>query len=174
MLFDPEMNIAEIKENLVFLEALDLVDHGDRDIKRVRVQPQTKLGRRLLDEKVVDRLNIDTLAYPYNFKDPIIQQIADEYDTWEKTVKEQLYRLQALTRGEAFKQRDQTKYTKLLGRFRRLDFEYLKALVLEAEMRSEAITNNLMEKTCKRKELLAELDSLVFGVNTLTIEPLTC
>ena len=97
-----------------------------------------------------------------------------KYEAWEKPFKDKLYLLQALTRGEAFKLIDQKDCRKLLGEFRRLDVEYLKALVLKSELGSEIIKVNLMGITCERSELLVKLDSLVFSIHNLTIEPLIC
>jgi radical SAM superfamily enzyme YgiQ (UPF0313 family) len=174
MMFDSEVTVTEVKENIDFLGKLGLIEHGERYIKRVRIEPETELASRLLDEKLIDKFDIDTLSYPYNFKDPLIQLIADEYEDWEKPFKDKLYLLQALTRGEAFKSIDQKYCTKLLGEFRRLDVEYLKALILKSELGSEIIKVDLQGITCKRDALLVKLDSLLFSVHNLTIEPLTC
>ncbi len=97
MMFDPEMTIADLKDNVVFLEKLSLVEHGERDIKKVRIEPKTGLERRLTHKKIMEGLNVDSLSYSYKFKDPAIQQIVNKFESWEDTAKEKVYSLQAQT-----------------------------------------------------------------------------
>ena len=169
MMFDPEMTLKDLNENLCFLQELNLVEHGERHIKKVRVEPMTDLERKLKSENIVESLNVDSLSYSYSFSNSVIQKIFDEYEAWEKPVKEIVYSLQAQVRGE-FNEEYKNKKMKLLAQIRRVDFEYLKGLVTKAEQNNERIQFKLTELTYERNYLISQIDSSNLSISPLTVE----
>ena len=143
-------------------------------MQRVRIEPQTGLERKLLREKLIDKLNVNTLSYPYKFKNPLIQPLVNEYEIWEKAATEKLYFLQALTRGEAAKGNNQEKIRKMLGNLRRLDFEYLKALIAKYDHSYDKATMSFIEIKLKRNLLLAQLDLICPRGQANEIEAIVC
>lgn len=82
ILFDPLMNIIELKESLEFLERTGLHRDVSRFAKRLRVVPHTTY----CDKYKVDKLgyNKESVEYYYNFNDQTIQCLYDKYTEWEK------------------------------------------------------------------------------------------
>ncbi len=160
IMFDPEMTLEDLEENMNFLERLGLVDHDARDIKKVRVEPGTTLERRLFKQKVISLLDVNNLSYPYKFENHLIEKIVGAYEAWEEPVRDEVYTLQARARGEVESEDIRTKRRRLLGKFRRVDFEVLEALVEEFKRTNENNQPNIDIFYKKRENLIEQLHSV--------------
>ena len=82
ILFDPLMNIIELKESLEFLERTGLHKDISRFAKRLRVVPHTTY----CDNYKVNKqgYNKESVEYYYTFNDLRIQSLYDKYIEWEK------------------------------------------------------------------------------------------
>lgn len=143
IMFDPEMTLNDLEENVDFLQRTHMVDHDARYIKAVRVQPDTELERKLRAKGMLSsELNVDTLTYSYRFEDPIIQMIFDAFQHWEKDVVDIIWSIQANTRGEG-EAGDRGRSRMLLTRLRSLDFEFLVRCISVARVGHGALPGNL-------------------------------
>lgn len=129
IMFDPEMSIADLKENMEFIKNCGLINHDARDVKKVRIEPGTELAVQSIGKDNVFDLDVDSLTYDYTFKDPLVQRIWDIYQKWESGSIETVYKFQGLTRGEIDSENRRLEMKATLGKFRENDYYILKSLI---------------------------------------------
>lgn len=161
IMFDPEMTLSDLKENLDFIKKADLMDHDARYIKKVRVEPGTELEEELRAKKIIGiELDVNSLTYPYKFNDSLVQKIFDGYKNWEKDALEVVYSIQGRSRGEISSEEERNELKRFLGKFRRLDFEILETCISTLEKSPEDFDGlERVEKTFqeKRSRLIEEV-----------------
>ena len=126
IMFDPEMTLDELEENISFISRTKLYKYGANIIKRLRIESYTEIARTLSDND--KEFDLDNLEYKYTFRNPIIQKIYDSYDEWNSNYS--TYELQSEYRGEVncLGERQKTKQ-KLIDR-RELEFRKLQELFM--------------------------------------------
>jgi radical SAM superfamily enzyme YgiQ (UPF0313 family) len=125
ILFDPQLTIQELSDNIEYIANLELSKYDARSIKRLRIQPYTKYADSLIST-LKQPLDLNNIEYPYDFIDSDVKNIYKNYELWENKFKDIIWRFQALTRGERVPQREILKEN--LGEIRNIDFDYLKML----------------------------------------------
>jgi radical SAM superfamily enzyme YgiQ (UPF0313 family) len=167
IMFDPEMTFRDLKENLEFIRNTDLIDHDARDMKKVRVEPGTKLEEMLKVKKIIGpKFDVNSLSYSYVFLDPLVQKVFDAYQEWEKGALDVVYTIQGRCRGEASSEKERSRLKKFLGRFRRLDFEFLEACIRIAEESSgdlDEIEAGKKKLQNARSKLLQEVPKYLYS-----------
>ena len=101
IMFDPEMNIQELTDNISFLKDTGLNKHDARMTKSLRIEPGTPLVKEYSDKEMISgTLDIDNLIYPYRWKHSQTQDVYEIYSEWERELSDEVYTIQASTRGE--------------------------------------------------------------------------
>ena len=126
IMFDPYMTLAELKENIDFLERTGLANTSSKVTGALREQAGSAFGNSRRDDGAV--LDIDSLSYPSQFKDETVNQIFGYFKSWEDETKDLVYALQGTTRGNA-SDAERAKAEELLIRLRRSNLNFLKACV---------------------------------------------
>ncbi len=156
ILFDPFLKYEELCKNLSYLETIKLNDYDSRSIKRLRVQPLTSVAHKYKDV-LVGGLDINNLEYPYRFIDKKVEYVYNLYSEWETKYSGEVYRIQALSRGEVESEEKRERTKKLLSIVRDNDFDVLKNIAYYIE---GSITDigyrNRMDNSLKQKESVLE------------------
>ncbi|MDH5414450.1 MAG: hypothetical protein OEW87_09960, partial [Flavobacteriaceae bacterium] len=130
-----------------------LIDHDARDIKRVRIEPSTDLAQQLIEKDYVYDLDVDSLTYNYDFKDPLIQRIWDVYKDWESKSLDVVYKFQGYTRGEIESEKKRLDMKSILGKFRENDYNMLHSLIKLGIENSDLLNDNkYVEKYIRKYE----------------------
>lgn len=134
IMFDPEMNLSELRANLEFVEAAGLRFHDARLTKKLRVEPGTPVLRNYGERNLLTGpLDIDDLTYPYRWLDSRVAAVHDRFAIWERERSDVIYELQARTRGEVGSEAIRGQRRRHLGDLRSLDLDVLWSLVGAAE-----------------------------------------
>ncbi|MDH5744578.1 MAG: radical SAM protein, partial [Candidatus Aminicenantes bacterium] len=153
IMFDPEMTLQDLIDNMKFIEECGLIDHDARDIKRVRIEPSTDLAQQLIEKDYVYDLDVDSLTYNYDFKDPLIQRIWDVYKDWESKSLDVVYKFQGYTRGEIESEKKRLDMKSILGKFRENDYNMLHSLIKLGIENSDLLNDNkYVEKYIRKYE----------------------
>lgn len=125
IMFDPELSIGELEENMGFVEEFQLYNYGSNFIKRLRVQSYTGFERKLnaRDKFVFD---LDNLEYSYRFNDNKVQTIYDLYSDIDWDV--YAYQLQNVCRGEVETEEVRLELKKRIADLRKVQFLCLKRI----------------------------------------------
>jgi radical SAM superfamily enzyme YgiQ (UPF0313 family) len=84
ILFDPEMSFRELLESTNYLKELNLSRHDSRSLKKLRVQPLTKMASRYQKLKLIKgNLHINNLDYPVEYKDEKVIETMNLFTDWE-------------------------------------------------------------------------------------------
>jgi hypothetical protein len=122
IMFDPEMTINELAENISFVSRTKLYKYGANIIKRLRIESYTELAK--IFQKS-GRFDLDNVEFDYSFRDTTIQKIYDSYMEWNCNFD---YALQTNYRGEVNSTEErQINKQKLIAR-RVQEFEKLQEL----------------------------------------------
>ncbi|EKD63132.1 MAG: radical SAM protein [uncultured bacterium] len=82
--FDKESSLGDLKESIRFLRETGLDHRHPRVIKKMRIQPGTVAGRNFLGYPGEDKpINMDLLAYEYDFDDPQVVEVHNRFLEWE-------------------------------------------------------------------------------------------
>ncbi len=156
ILFDPFLKYEELCKNLSYLETIKLNDYDSRSIKRLRIQPLTSIEHKYKDV-IVGGLDINNLEYPYRFIDEKVEYAYNLYSEWEVKYSREVYRMQALSRGEVESEETREKIKKLLSVIRDNDFKVLKNITHYIEGSITDIEyRNRMDNSLKQKESVLE------------------
>jgi hypothetical protein len=133
IMFDPEMQLEELRHNLDFLRASDLWTHDARLTKSLRLQAGTP---QLLEFEgkglVAGSLDLDDLTYPYRWLDPRAEAVHNVFRAWEQKAIEDVYLLHSATRGEVPCEEQRRFLRAVLGQIRAAEHRALDALVQAA------------------------------------------
>ena len=126
IMFDPEMSLIDLSDNLSFIHNFGLDNIDGRLTKPLLVLPQTGIAERLLKKGVIDCLvNIEDLYSTYKFLVPEVQIIYDTFSQWEKEASEPIYAIQSRMRGEVTSEEQRGKDRDSLRALRKLDLRFL-------------------------------------------------
>lgn len=128
ILFDPEITVEELQENINFAEKYEIYNYGSNFIKKLRIQSFTEYERKT-DARNRLKFDLNNLEYIYDFEDKNVQKIYDLYSQlkWD----DYAYKLQKVYRGEIESEKARLKLKKQLVSLRKKQFEYLKKLFQE-------------------------------------------
>lgn len=157
ILFDPLMSFGELKLDVEYMKKIFLHTYDSRDIKRLRIQPKTKIENMTLKNEIGE-LDIDNLEYPYLFNDDYVQATYDLYNDWENKRKHEVWKLQGRSRGEV-NSKIQVKNKKLLSSIRTIDFEMLTCVIeyVEGAIAAEKLKSASEELLVEKDKLLKEI-----------------
>lgn len=131
IMFDPEMIIDDLINNLQFIRENNLDRTASRLTKPVRLLMQTQLLHKAESCGLVNgTFNLNSLSYDYNFRDPAIRVIFQAFSNWEIQTQKQLYEVQSWMRGQALTSIDRTRAKQVLEYLRCLDIDFLEKCVL--------------------------------------------
>lgn len=157
IMFDPEMNLQELKENVEFIYSVGLNTHDSRLTKQLRIEPGTPILSDYFDKNMISGdLDVDELTYPYRWKYPEVEDVFNVFDQWESVCLDEIYTIQAATRGEFEDERLRLKLRKTLGEIRAVEIDCLNYISSEALMRKKMCRSQLEAFQEKRISLVSD------------------
>jgi len=155
ILFDPEMSLPEVRANLAFLREAGLWDHDARMTKALRVEAGTPLvADYRAKELITGPLDVDELLWPYRWVDPRVEAVHEAFRAWEQERMQEVYAIQAATRGEVPSEAERRERRRLLGQIRVVEHEALEALALAAEEGRDPARLELLRWSRARADLI--------------------
>jgi len=142
ILFDPNLAFQGLINSIEYIDNLSLSKTDSRSIKRLRIQPCTKMGDDFNISSDKD-LDLNNLEYPYEFTDQKVSEVYKKYKKWEEEYMNKIWKYQALTRGENVSNRLSLK--RQLGAIRDIDFIELKNI-------TELIRGNICQNEYDSRE----------------------
>lgn len=125
ILFDPEMTMEELEENLNFIEEFEIYKCGSNFIKKLRIQSCTEYEKRFAVPNMLE-FDLNNLDYNYCFKDFKIQKVYDLYT--DLNLDEYAYKLQNSYRGEIETEKMRAKLKEKIVALRKMQFQILKKI----------------------------------------------
>jgi hypothetical protein len=120
-MFDPEMSI-----NIEFLVQTGLNTHDARLTKSLRIEPGTPIVEDYMaKDMLTGDIDIDQLVYPYKWKNPDVADVYGIYSRWESAYADDIYTIQAATRGEIDSELLRAEWRKALGEIRTIELSAL-------------------------------------------------
>ena len=134
IMFDPEVTLKELKENVCFLKNKILAGIYSRLTKPIRILPKTQLYHNLADSKLVDRTPSDNeVMFKYKFQNPLVADIFEVFEKWESQNISTAYKLQNRFRGELPLHGNREQIKRELFRIRQKDLLFLESCIEKAE-----------------------------------------
>lgn len=151
ILFDPEMSLPEVRANLDFLREAQLWGHDARMTKALRVEAGTPLVADYRSKGLIaGELDVDELLWPFLWVDARVEAVHEAFRDWERERMDEVYAIQAATRGEVPDEAERRARRRLLGEIRVVEHEALEALALAAEGGLDPATVDLSRWTRAR------------------------
>lgn len=125
ILFDPDMTVEELEENIQFIEQMKLYQYGANFIKRLRIQPFTQAAETFRKREC--DFDLERMEYCYQFKDPRIQRIYNLYEC--QNLDRIVYPVQNAYRGEVSSQTVRLEQKRQLVELRKRQLDVLKEIV---------------------------------------------
>ena len=155
ILFDPEMMLPEVSANLAFLREAGLWNHDARMTKELRVEAGTPLvADYRAKDLIVGPLDVDELLWPYRWVDPRVEAVHHAFRAWEQQRMQDVYAIQAATRGEVPSETERRARRRLLGKIRVVEHEALEALTQATEAGRDPARVDLSGWTWARAALI--------------------
>lgn len=98
LMFDPDLTLDEMLENIAFFERLDLFDANQWPFRPIRLVPETPMCKQMRKQGRLGKFNHDLLAYQYVFKDPRVQEIHDTVDALSAETRDIFYALKVVAK----------------------------------------------------------------------------
>ena len=98
LMFDPDLTLDEMLENVSFFERLDLFDANQWPFRPIRLVPETPMCKRMRKEGRLGRFDLDQLAYTYAFKDHRVQKIYDIIDCLSAETRDIFYAVKVVSK----------------------------------------------------------------------------
>lgn len=161
IMFDPEMQFPELRANLEFIQESGLYYHDARLTKSLRVEAGTPLVedyRR--KDLLIGPLDPDELTYPYRWLDSRVAAVHSAFTAWEAPRMDEIYDIQAKTRGEMPSEAIRQQRRAYLGKLRGLDLDVLGELIRRTENSEDPVAVDLSAFQKQRDTLLADRHAL--------------
>ncbi len=130
IMFDPEVTLEDLQENVDGILAAGVQDHDARLVKSLRVTPCSAIKTRLeRTGHLTGPLDLNSLMYPYRFQNRSVERIYRAFVEWEDGMKNFLYRMQEISRAGNVSEQKRRKILRVLSMFRSIDYEYLQACI---------------------------------------------
>lgn len=126
--FDPNSTIENIRDNLDFILNTGLNTNYSRLLKKLRLQPFTKITDDFLLENPSSNINLNLVCYDYNFADSRVAEIFNNFSQWEAEDLDIIYNMQSFCRGEVESESERQEVKNIISTYRFLDIEYLNAI----------------------------------------------
>lgn len=129
IMFDPEMTIHELNENINFIKSAGLNYHDSRLTKSLRIEPGTPIVSDYSEKgMIIGDLDIDQLIFPYRWCNSNTQEAYEAFSNWENVFADDVYTIQASTRGEVQSESIRSEWRKKLGNIRAIEIEALSSI----------------------------------------------
>ncbi|MDO9256098.1 MAG: hypothetical protein Q7U54_11335 [Bacteroidales bacterium] len=154
ILFDPYVTKTELLANIEFIERMQNFGVDSRVLKKMLIIPGTEIHNKLISNGLLEsETDANSMYVGYNFYNPDIEHICNEYETYENKGKVSVGKFQSIIRLEKNPQK-RIQYSKLLIDIRNIDLCVLKNIVYGNLDRTVLFKN-------KKKEMLHRIDELV-------------
>jgi hypothetical protein len=131
--FDPEVRLEELRRNIDFIYKAGINNNYSRLIKKLRLEPFTKLGDSFSQSHPEARINLDLVCYEYQFEHEEVAEIYRRFYDWEIEDLDMIYNMQSFCRGEVASEDERKEIKDIISCYRYLDVEYLNALITAYE-----------------------------------------
>lgn len=143
ILFDPEVTVEELKENIDFIEKYELYSYGSNFIKRLRIQSYTEFEKKFCAATNLS-FDLDNLEYIYNFNDNRIKKIYSLYTNIK--FDNYAYQLQNLYRGEVETEEKRAEQKRKIIFLRKIQFCCLKRIFLSVMNDENLYLDDILSK----------------------------
>ena len=162
IMFDPQMTLDELSENLRFIDEAGLRDHDARLTKALRVEPGTSMADDYAQQGLLaGPIDLDSMSFPYRWREPAVAAVHDVFETWEDALMDPVYAIQAATRGEVGSERLRSQLRGSLGLLRTLDLDVLDKLVSAAGSGLDPAQQDLSPQLRRRDALVSRAQVLL-------------
>lgn len=162
IMFDPEMDIDELEVNIDFLSRTGLNRHDARMTKSLRIEPGTPIAEEYKEKNMIEgNLDVDQLIYPYSWKHSTTHDIYEIYSAWEKELADEVYTIQAATRGEIESERLRKEWRTKLGEIREVELAALSYIVGQLKSGKNVINSSLMQLQELRNEKIHYMNEVI-------------
>ncbi len=135
ILFDPKMDYEDLKASVELIEDIHKLGIDSRSIKSLRVQPKTQYYTDILAKgELIPPLDMNTLKYEIAYLDERVFMAKEFYEKYEMLFNEQLYLLQAKSRGEINSEKERIKLKKVIESCRGIDIHALAYLIHQIDI----------------------------------------
>lgn len=163
IMFDPEMTIHELNENISFIKSTRLNYHDSRLTKSLRIEPGTPVVKDYFEKgMIINELDVDQLVYHYRWCYGDTQEAYEIFSNWENVFADDVYTIQAATRGEVQSENIRAEWREKLGQIRSVEIEAL-----------SSISRNLVENNNVNKETLKTLQEIRHDIISDTLAIIT-
>ena len=125
IMFDPEITIEELEENINFIEQFEIYNTGSNFIKRLRIETFSEFENKYCSSSEME-FDLDNLEYIYYFKDSRVQKIYDLYS--DIKFDDYAYQLQNIYRGEIETEKMRLEQKERIVTLRKLQLSCLKKI----------------------------------------------
>lgn len=158
IMFDPEMNIDELIENINFIYLAQLDTHDSRMTKKLRIEPGTPILNKYIEKNLlVGKLDVDQLCYPYRWVNSDVMEINQIFEEWENIQIEAVYAEQAKLRGEVESEEIRCTKRKEFGVIRHIELNALKYITHTLHNRNNIDKSILHEMQDQRHEVIEKM-----------------
>lgn len=160
IMFDPEMSVNEILVNIEFLSNTGLNYHDARMTKSLRIEPGTPIVKEYIaKDMLVGDMDIDQLVYPYRWSNSDTQEAYERFSEWEQEYSDDVYTIQAATRGEIESELLRKEWRVGLGEIRAIEIQALNYIAMQLNKRSQISKYVLLEfQECRYNKILHMLE----------------
>lgn len=127
--FDPQATIQDLRHNVDFIHRAAINTNYSRIVKKLRLEPFTKLGDSFRLDHPSARINLDLVCYEYEFDHEDVAEIYQRFADWELQDLDVIYNMQSFCRGEVVSEDERQEVKHIISCYRYLDIEYLNALI---------------------------------------------
>ncbi|MBT9142900.1 MAG: hypothetical protein DDT32_01318 [Syntrophomonadaceae bacterium] len=143
--FDPEATLADLRANIDLICKAGINKNYSRVIKKLRLEPLTKLGDSFLQSHPQARVDLDLICHQYEFEHEEVAEIHQKFYDWEVEDLDIIYNMQSFCRGEVVSEDERKEIKDIIACYRYLDIEYLNALITayESSLYSNGYLDNI-------------------------------
>ena len=162
IMFDPEMTIHELSTNIEFLIRAGLSTHDARLTKSLRIESGTPIvDEYFAKDMIIGDIDVDQLVYPYRWNNSNVEDTYNAYSEWENICINDIYTIQATTRGEVLSELLRTEWRTGLGEIREIELSALKYLTNQADRGKNATMSALHELQGVRIEKVSNMLEII-------------
>ncbi len=158
IMFDPEMCLDELFANIHFIKASGLNYHDARLTKCLRIEPKTPMVEDYQKKGLISgKLDMNELIYPYRWANGTVEDVYHVLSHWENQWMNDVYTIQAATRGEVPSEELRKQWRIELGKIRSVEIEVLERLAQSVSKAVNPETVDLEEYTEKQERMVTTL-----------------
>lgn len=158
IMFDPEMSINELFSNIEFLEQTGLNAHDARLTKSLRIEPGTPIVEGYMaKDMLTGGIDVDQLVYPYKWMNSDVEDVHAIYSDWESIFADDIYTIQAATRGEIESETLRSEWRVALGKIRTIELSALAHIAKQPSKSQSSSDQTLMALQDTRADKVSAL-----------------